>query len=150
VEGRAGGPAARRPPGQRRRLAVDESRRDPPAACGRIVDEGGQSHPQLVADPLLERVERIKDRALGVLGSLRRSRLAPRDLFWILDRLWFVKLRCAGVLGCGIGARRLCHAAAPPAEPIADPGRSVGRRKRHDRLRVEPQQPEHVLAGEFA
>jgi hypothetical protein len=157
VAGRQGEDAARQlvdPSGQRRRLAVDQSRRDAPAPRGGIVDEGGQAHPQLVADPLLERVERIRYRALGILGSLRHGSLAPRRLFRILKRLRFGKLRHARVLGGGrcIGARRLWRAAAcaPSPEPITDPGRRVGGCEGHDRLRVEPQQAEHVFAWKFA
>jgi hypothetical protein len=102
---------------------------------------------------LLERVQRIEDRTLGLLAALRGLSLAPRPILRILGGLRFSVSRGAQVLvtgGCGIARRPCRRRTAPPAQPIADPGRRVGRRERHDRFCIQPQQAEYVLAGKLA
>ena len=141
------------PPGQYRRLAVDQPRRDPPAARGHVVDKSGKAHAQLIADPLFECVECIKDRALGILASLGRRSFTTRRILRVLDRFRFGLLRGAQIL---VGGRRNIRrgfggagARPPSAEPVADPGRRIGRGERRDRFRLHPQQSEHVLAWKF-
>ncbi|HJO65541.1 MAG TPA: hypothetical protein QF469_09390, partial [Sphingomonas sanguinis] len=61
---------------QRRRLAVDQPRPDPAASRRGILDEPAESQPELIADPLLQRLQRTQDRALGLLGAFRVRRAA--------------------------------------------------------------------------
>jgi hypothetical protein len=93
------------------------------------------------------------DCAFGIFRSLCRGSLAPRCCFRIVGLFRLGELRRARVLFAGkrIGVRCLRRCARPPpAEPIAHPVRRVSGDEWHDGLGIEPQQAEHVLAGEFA
>jgi hypothetical protein len=104
------------------RLAVDQARADPPAAGAHVVQERPEPQPELVADPVVQRVQSRQHRAFGVFRAPNRRRLALVGRI----RQGFVRARRRHVLRRDDLGRRL-RPAAPPAQPFADPnGRVTG------------------------